>query len=241
MPLPKIDVITYVTTIPSTKEEIRIRPFTVKEQKILLTAAAGNDALEMSLAIKQVINNCTITQGIDVDKLEVFDLEYLMLQLRIISVGETTKIAFSPIEKTDCEECKKVKEIELNLKDVKVNFISDVNNKIALTEDVGVIMKYPNHKSLAVFSKYSSAPNAELKLLWSCVESVYDSSSMTSTKDVTEQEALEFLESLTTQQFSKLEAFIETMPKLSHEVVIKCDSCGLTQSHILQGLDSFLA
>jgi hypothetical protein len=240
MSLPKIDVITYTTTIPSTKEEIVIRPFSVKEQKILLTAAVGNDSVEMSSAVKQVINNCVVSRGVNVDKLEVFDLEYLMLQLRIVSVGETTKIAFSGIEESQCETCKNVKEVELNLKEVKVSFLSDVDNKIELTDSIGVIMRYPSHRAQATFSKNASEPNADLKLLWSCIESVYDSTVVTSTKDVTVDEGIQFLESLTTQQFRKIEMFLETMPQLSHSITLKCETCGFTQEHIIKGLNNFL-
>jgi hypothetical protein len=240
MPLPKIDVITYTTTIPSTKEEVTIRPFSVKEQKILLTAASGNDSVEMSSAVKQVINNCIVSQNVDVEKLEVFDLEYLMLQLRIVSVGETTKISFSALEDSKCDECKKIKEVEINLKEVKVNFKGGFNNKIELTNEVGIIMKYPNHKALAIFSKTMSEPNAELKLMWSCIESVYDSNVVTSAKDVAIDEGIQFLEALTTQQFRKIEEFLETMPQLSHEVLLECKSCGKSQTHVLKGLDNFL-
>jgi hypothetical protein len=196
--------------------------------------------MEISSAVKQVINNCMVSQNVDVEKLEVFDLEYIMLQLRIISVGETTKISFSALEDSTCDECKKIKEIEINLKEVKVNFKSNFNNKIELTNDIGIIMKYPNHKALAIFSKTMSEPNAELKLLWSCVESVYDSTVVTSAKDVTADEGIQFLEALTTQQFRKIEEFIETMPQLSHEVALECNSCGKTQSHVIRGLDNFL-
>lgn len=241
MPLPKIDVITHTATIPSSKEEILIRPFLVKEQKILLTAIAGNDSVEMSAAVKQVINNCIVTPGVNVEKLEVFDIEYLMLQLRIISVGETTKIAFTGIESSSCDECKTQKEVEINLRDVAVSGLIELNKKIELTDTIGVFMRYPSHKSLATFSKNASQPDAELKLLWSCVESVYDTEQVTSSKDVSVDEGIVFLESLTTQQFKKIEKFLENMPQLSHTVSIKCSTCKKEQSHIIRGLDNFLA
>lgn len=240
MPLPKIDIITHTVVVPSTNEEVLLRPFLVKEQKILLTAVVGGDQLEMSSAIRQVINNCVVTPGFDVEKLEVFDLEYIMLQLRIISVGETTKISFYGIEDSTCEECKQPRTTEINLKDVKVDLSTKLNNKIALTESVGVIMRYPTHKEIAKFSKAQIESNSELKLLWSCVESVYDSESVVSTKDVTVDEGIQFLESLTTKQFAKVEAFLENMPKLSYQVNLTCAKCGTKQSNILTGLDTFL-
>lgn len=241
MPLPKIDVITYSVKIPSTNQEILIRPFLVKEQKILLTAIAGSDSLEMSSAVKQVINNCIVTPGVNVEKLQIFDIEYLMLQLRIVSVGETTKIAFTGIEKSDCPECKTKKEIEINLKEIKVVGEIQLNKKVELTETIGVFVKYPSHKEIALYSKYSGEENAELKLLWNCIESVYDSDKVVSSKDVTVEEGIEFLELLTTQQFKKIEGFLENMPQLSHDIKISCSTCGKEQLHTIRGLDSFLA
>lgn len=240
MPLPKIDFITHTVVIPSTNEEVLLRPFLVKEQKILLTAVAGNDPLEMSASVKQVINNCVITPGFDVEKLEVFDLEYLMLQLRVISVGETTKISFYGIEDSTCEECAKPREVEINLKDVKVDMSAKSEPKIALTDSVGVIMRYPTHKEIAKYSKAQSESNSELKLLWSCIESVYDAESIVSTKDVTLDEGVQFLESLTTKQFAQVEKFLQDMPKLSYEVNLVCNKCGNKQSTTLTGLETFL-
>lgn len=239
MPLPKIDVITSTVVVPSTKREISIRPFFVKEQKILLTAIAGNDALEISSAVKQVVNNCVMTDNFDVEKLEVFDLEYIMLQLRIISVGETTKISFYGIEDSKCEECKKQKDVELKLKDIQVT-VNEVNNKIYLTDSVGIMMRYPSHKALALFTKNREQPNSDLKLLWSCVESVYDENSVMSSKDFTVDEGIQFLESLTTKQFSQIEEFLHSMPHLSHTVELECAACGTKQSHVITGLESFL-
>ena len=240
MPLPKIDVITHTAVIPSTNEEVLLRPFLVKEQKILLTAVAGNDPLEMSAAVKQVINNCVVTPGFDVEKVEVFDLEYLMLQLRTISVGETTKISFYGVEDSNCDECKESRVVEINLKDVKVDMSGKIDPKIALTDTVGVFMRYPTHKEIAKFSKTQSEPNAELKLLWSCIESVYDAESIVSTKDVTVDEGMQFLESLTTKQFAEVEKFLQNMPKLTYEVNLTCGKCGTKQSTTLTGLETFL-
>jgi hypothetical protein len=240
MKLPKIDVITHMITVPSTKEEISIRPFLVKEQKILLTAATGGDIIEEANAVKQVVNNCIVTPEFKVDKLEVFDLEYIMLQLRIISVGETTKLIYAGGASSDCAECRKEKEIELNLKEVAVNFDNVKDNKIQLTESVGVLMKYPSHKNTALYAKNINDDSANLKFIWSCVESVYDKNSVISNKDVSESEGIEFLESLETKQFNLIEEFLDNMPKLSHTVKLTCSTCGKITYSNIKGLDNFL-
>ena len=247
MPLPKIEFITYDVNVPSTKEQIKIRPFLVKEQKILLTALAGEDSLEMSNAMIQVVNNCIVTPGVDVNKLTVFDLEYLMLQLRIVSVGENTKLAFYGIPDAECEECRKERVVDVNLKKVQVDFSQEKETKVEITDSIGAILKYPSHKILAQYNNESDAEsaenqaNADIKLMWSCIESVYDGENVTSTKDISLQEGIEFIESLSTSQYDKLQEFIDGMPKLSHKITLKCSSCDYKESTTIEGLKSFLA
>ena len=243
MPLPKIDVITHSIVVPSTKEEIRIRPFLVKEQKILLTVMTGQDAVEISDAVKQVVNNCIVTPNFNVDKLEIFDLEYIMLQLRIVSVGESIKLNLCGDENSDCEECKKERQIELNLREVQVDFSRKKDPKIQITDSIGLIMKYPTHKAVANFSKKLSekSDTASIEFIIYCIDSVYDSESVTSMKDVTLEEAIEFIESLTTDQFNKIEEFLDGMPKLSHEIKTTCKTCKKKDVQKLEGLESFLA
>lgn len=241
MGLPKIDVPTHKTVIPSTNKTITIRPFLVKEEKILLTALAGGDAEDIAEATKQIVNNCIVSKGVDVDKLEIFDLEYLILQLRIHSIGEETKIRFLPIENTECKECSKHREVVINLKEATVKNIADHDKKVQLTDNVGVIMKYPNAKILGKIeaAKQSNDLNDFFKVIWLCVDAVYDAESITSTKDVTLEEGLEFLESLNSEQFLKMEKFFETMPKLEQTIQVKCKSCSFEQEYTLSGLDSF--
>ena len=114
MALPKIDVQTHEVIVPSTKAVLTIRPFLVKEEKILLTALQSDDPTDIANATKQIVRNCILTEGVDVDKLEIFDFEYLILQLRIHSIGEKTTIRFLPIENSTCEVCSKHREVEVN-------------------------------------------------------------------------------------------------------------------------------
>ncbi len=86
MTLPKIVTPTYELEIPSSKEKITYRPFLVKEEKILLLAQEAEKDSEMLLALKQIINNCTY-EKVEVEKLPMFDLEYIFLQIRAKSVG----------------------------------------------------------------------------------------------------------------------------------------------------------
>lgn len=241
MPLPKLDIITHSLIVPSTNEEIRIRPFLVKEQKILLTAMVGDDSTEVFNATRQVVNNCVVSADFNIDKLESFDIEYIILQLRCISVGETTKLTFRGKENSSCETCKKEQEVVVNLRDVKVDFSKQKDKKVELTDSVGLIMRYADPKDVAKYAKDLDKDDNALKLIWSCVESVYDADKVTSTKDVTIEEGVEFLNSLTTQQFSKIDQFLEGAPRLTHTLEIKCKECESIDKHEISGLDSFLA
>lgn len=243
MALPKLDVAIYETYIPSTKQTITIRPFLVKEEKILLTALAGQDAEEIARATKQIVNNCIITEGIDIDKLELYDLEYLILQLRIRSMGETTKIRFLPRKDTECSECQQYREVEINLTEAKVEENSEHQKRIELTESVGLMMKSPTIKMIGKIetAKQSSDLQELFKIIWMCVEAVYEADKMTSTKDVLQKDGIEFLESLNAEQFSKIEKFFTTLPKLKQVIPIKCKSCDFEHDFTLVGLENFFA
>lgn len=243
MNLPKIEVATHQTVIPSTKKEITIRPFLVKEQKILLTAITGEDPEDIANATKQVVHNCIVTPGVDVDKLEIFDLEYIILQLRIISIGETTKIRFLPRENAPCEECKKHREVEINLREASVDVSNLPDKKIQLTDKIGIMVKYPNTKMLGKIetAKKSTDASAFFNIIWACIECVFDEDKVISTKDVSVKEGLDFLESLNSEQFTKIETFLASMPKLRQNLHIKCKTCEFEQDFVLTGLENFFA
>jgi len=243
MALPKLDIATYETTIPSTKQKIFIRPFLVKEEKILLTALAGQDSEEIARATKQIVNNCIVTEGVDIDRLELYDLEYLILQLRIRSVGETTKIRFMPRQGADCDECKQYREIEINLTEAAIEENSEHTKTIKLTENVGLIMRSPTIKMMGKIESAKASSNLQelFKIIWMCVDTVYDGDSMTSSKDVPVKDGVEFLESLNAEQFSKVEKFFSTLPKLKQSVPVKCKSCQFEQDFVLVGLENFFA
>lgn len=241
MSLPKIDVPTHQAIIPSSQKEINIRPFLVKEQKILLTAMAGEDPEDIATATKQIVNNCIVTPGIDVEKLEIFDLEYLILQLRIVSVGENAKIRFLPREDTTCGECQKHREYDINLREATVDTSNLPEKKVQITDKVGLLLKFPTAKMLGRIeaAKKSEDANDFFKIIWGCIEAVYDEENVISTRDVSAKEGLDFLESLNTQQFSKIEEFLSKMPKLQHKLHIKCSECSFEQDYVITGLENF--
>ena len=92
MPLPKISAPTYELVLPSSGKKVKYRPFLVREEKILIMALESEDTKQITTAIKDVLSTCILSRGIKIDKLATFDIEYLFLNVRAKSVGETVEV-----------------------------------------------------------------------------------------------------------------------------------------------------
>lgn len=229
MALPSIATPEFVTKIPSTGEKIKYRPFLVKEEKILLMAMEGNDQKEIELAIKKILTNC-ILQDIDVNKLAMFDMEYLFLQLRGKSVGEVIDLAVTHLD----GECQHRTDIQVNIDDIQIQNL-DQEKKIILTDDVGVMMKYPTMQE--AMSVDGDNTEAVFEILSKSVDYVFDAENVYS--DFTEAEIVEWINGLNQTQFQKVLNFFENMPKLSYDVSWKCKECGQDDTITLEGIQSF--
>jgi len=239
MPLPKIATPTYELTIPSTKKKIKYRPFLVKEEKILLLAMESNDAKEIAESVKNVINNCIITRGVKVDNLSTFDIEYLFLNIRGKSVGEEVEVMVTCPD----DEVTQVP-MSISLDEIKVVQDPKHNRDIKLDDALTLRMKYP---SLNEFVKSNFESEEEMtvddtfSMITGCIEQIYNEEESWSASDSTEKELKQFLEQLTSNQFKEIEAFFETMPKLSHTLKIKNPNTGVESEVALEGLTSFFA
>jgi len=241
MALPKLDVPMYTLKLPSTEKEITYRPFLVKEEKILLMAVEGEDQKEIITAIKQVINNCIVTDGIDVDTLPLFDIEYILLNLRSKSMGDVVKVSYKK-KNCDVKGCKPI-QIEIDVNEVKIKREKSHNKKIQLTNDVGIIMNYP---SIEMMTSYSGGFNIKtmnadstFEIISKCIESVYDEENVYSKADYTPDEMNSFLEQLSQDQFLKIEEFFSTIPKMYKDVNFSCDKCDFKEKIRLEGLSDF--
>ena len=146
MTLPVINVPTYELEVPSTKDTLVYRPFLVKEEKILLMAMEEENEAQLNRALKQVVNNCTF-QKMKVDKLPLFDLEYIFLRIRAKSVGEVAKLSIL------CEDDGETYvPIEIDLETINVEFQKDHDTKIEITDEIGIVMSYPTFEYLDLWS-----------------------------------------------------------------------------------------
>jgi hypothetical protein len=232
MALPKVATPKYSLKLPSDGRAVNYRPFLVKEEKILLMAVESGNEKELSDAVKTIINNCIeSSDSIDVKTLPVFDIEYLFLNLRAKSVGESVKLKL----KCKNEKCEHECLVGINLSSVDVTKTEGHDNKIQLTDDIGVIMKYPTFGMLDL----PDIKKNPLKVVNMCIDKIYDSKSVHEAKDSTDEELSEFVDSLNHLQFEKIQKFFETMPKMQKTVDFKCDSCLTENSLTVERLQDF--
>ena len=228
MSLPKLNSPVYEAILPSTEKVIKFRPFLVKEEKVLLTAMEDGSQTALMNAIKTILKNCV--QGkINVDRLPLFDIEYLFLKLRSKSVGEISEIG---LKCTDTE-CGGVNQISINMDEIEVYKPEGHNRKIMISDDVGVMMSYPVMKTSGITEEDGMA------IVKDCIEMIFTEEETHERDSFTSKELDEFIDSMDTKQFAKIKEFFDTMPKLEHTINYKCVKCGEDKEITLQGLDSF--
>lgn len=230
--LPKIDYPTFELTIPSTKQKIRYRPFLVREEKILLMAQQSENINDIMAAVKQLINNCIVTPGVNIEKLMVFDIEYIFLKLRASSVNNIITIYYK-----DAEDNKQY-DVEINLDEVEVIFNEDHTNKIKLNDNTTLVLSYPG---IELPSNVLNAPNegtAFFEIVKSCFDKIYVGEEIYEFKDAGEKEKNEFLDNLSVNAFEEIKKFFETMPKLKHTVEYT-NSLGHKRTKVFETLSDF--
>ena len=237
MPLPKIATPTYELELPSTGQSIKYRPFLVKEEKVLVIALESEDNKQITNAIKAVLKSCILTKGVKVESLPTFDIEYLFLNIRGKSVGEELEV--NVICPDDGETTVPV---IINLDDIEVQKDENHSNKIKIDDSIMMELKYP---SLDQFIKNNfdfndkNAMDQSFELIASCIDKVYTEDEVWATADCTKKEVKEFLESMNSQQFKEIEAFFESMPKLSHTINVTNPNTKVKSEVTLEGLASF--
>ena len=235
MPLPSIEVPKYKLKVPSTGKMITYRPFLVKEEKILLTAMeTGDDESVLLQALFDILEKCIETKNVNIREFAPFDMEYIFLQLRAKSVGEEAEMNIV----CSNEECKKSFEYAVNLTDLKVIKNKKHTNKIQLSDELGVIMKYPNMEIANTFFKNSDTEEL-FKMVASCIDSIYTQDEVFSHKDHTAEELENFIEQLSPEFFQKIMQFFETMPTMKNELDCKCPFCKKETKVVVRGVDDF--
>jgi hypothetical protein len=233
MALPKISHPMFDVVIPSSKKKLKIRPMLVKEEKILLMAKTNDDEKAILPAIKQVVNNCIVDADIDVDKMTTFDIEYLFVKIRSVSVNNISKVSYR--DNSD----NKVYDFEVDLEKVEVKFPEKIEKNIKINETSGIVMKYPEASLYSDDEFVNVSPEEFIEtLVVRCIDKIYDGDQMYDTKSFTVKELKEFIEQLDINTYDKMRAFFSDLPKLYYKVEYK-NSNGEDREIIMNSLNDF--
>lgn len=236
MPLPVISTPTYELKIPSTGKTVEYRPFLVKEEKILILAMESEDQKQIAKAVKQVLTNCIVTKGVNVADFATFDIELLFLNIRGKSVGEKIPIVVT------CEDDGQTEvEVEIDVDDIKVTTDAKHKDVVEIGNGYFIKMKYPKFDEFIENNFIGGGSDESFRLIAKCVDTIYNEEESWDSADFTEKEMVEFLEQFPTSQFKNIEAFFETMPKLSHEITVTNPKTKKKNKVVLEGLASFFS
>jgi len=240
MPLPKITTAEYELKLPSSGKTIKYRPFLVKEEKILILSLESEDRKQITNAVKQVLKECVLTKGVTIGHLPSFDIEYLFLNVRAKSVGETIDLVV-----TCGDDGKTEVPVTVPIDEIKVIKSDDHSQDIELSDGYTVRMRYPSLQQF-IENNFTEVEGEDLvdksfDMVANTIEMVYNDEEMFSASECTKKELKEWVETLTSAQFQKIEKFFETMPKLSHTLKVVNPNTKKENTVVLEGLSDFFA
>ena len=229
MALPKLDTPTYELEQPSTGEMIKYRPFLVREQKQLMMAQESEDETSIKNAMADVITQCTFEKINPLD-IPLFDVELLFLRIRSKSVGENVDLnLLCP----DDEKTKVTKTIKLE--DVDVIMKEGHTNEIAITDKIKMVMRYPRLDDMLGADEIEDI----FKMVYRCVHEIHDGEKVYHKIDMSEKELIDFVDSLTNEQFEKVTDFFDSMPKVQHVVEVTNPKTKKKGEVVIDGVASF--
>jgi hypothetical protein len=232
--LPTIDHPIFSINVPSLKKEYKFRPFLVKEEKILLMAKESKSETDIFVAIKQIVQNCCLDKKLVVDKLSIFDLEYIFLKLRSISIDNIVKITFKDFEDS------KIYDFEVDIEEIKVVFSEKANNNIKINSQSGIIMNYPSASLYSDKDFLSLKKDHLFELIVRCVDKIYSGEEVYEAKNFAKKDIETFLENLSVKVFEQVQSFLLSTPKLEHTIKYK-NSLGNDREIVLNKLSDFFS
>ena len=233
MALPKLENPTYAFNVPSLNRKVEFRPFLVKEEKVLMMAQESQDEKKILKTVKDIISACSFGK-LNPDECAASDLEYLFLQLRAKSVGETVSV------KIKCSECDNYEKCAINLEEIALSEPKDLDNTVEITDSIGLILKTISLSDAEKINKKDTEKAFNQTIMYS-IESIYDSDNVYPASESTEKELIEFIDSLSHKHLEKIQSYIQNVPKLQHECQFKCTQCGHDNVTVLEGIESFFS
>jgi len=241
MPLPKVVTPTYELKLLSTGKTCKYRPFLVKEEKVLLLALEDGDSKTISTAINKVLKNCIMTRGVRIENLPSFDIEYLFLNIRGKSVGETVEL------NVVCEDDGKTQvPLTVDVGDIKLVVPDEHNEDVDLGSGLHIKLKYPSmqeflNTNFNVTENKGDTIDTAFKSVAKCIDTIYNEEEAWSSTDYSERELVDFIEQLDSSQFAKVEKFFATMPKLQYKTTVVNPNTKVENEIVIEGLSSFFA
>ena len=233
MALPKINTVLYDLELPSSGKKVEYRPFLVKEEKILLTALEGGEEKDMAKAIKQIITQCVLTENFNVNKLAMIDLEYLFLNIRGKAVGDISTISFE-------HSCGEIIKLDIDLSKVEVVQNKNSSDLVKITDDIMIRLSPPGIDNV-IGAGDKNQIDLVMEIIRDSIVEIIQGEDVFSAQDHTREELEEFLDSLNSGQFKKLQDYYESLPKMKQDIEYTCKKCGKTETETLEGLASFFA
>ncbi len=236
MPLPTIVTPTFELNLPSNGKKIKYRPFLVKEEKILILAIESNSMKDISRAIKDVLKNCILTKNVKVDELPTFDIEYLFLNIRSRSIGESIELIVT------CPDDGETKvQTKIYIDEIEVKKDENHSLDIKLDSTYTMRLKYPSLDQFIDdnFNFDDVTKDNSFDIIASCIDIVFSDEEAWEAKDCTKKELIDFVERLDSNQFKQIETFFDTMPKLSHQIEVENPKTKVKSTVMLEGLASF--
>ena len=237
MPLPKVNTPTYELVLPSTGKKLKYRPFLVREEKILIMALESENVKQITEAVIEILESCILTKDFEINDLATFDLEYLFLNVRSKSVGETVEINV-----TCPDDNKTTVPMSIDLDSIKVKKDRKHKNTIKLDETLSLKLKYPSVVQF-IENNFEASEKSEvsntLDMIISCIDTIYTEEESWSASESTTKELEDFVDQLNTKQFKMIEDFFATMPKLTHSIKVKNPTTQVESTVVLEGLAAF--
>jgi hypothetical protein len=234
MALPKLTTPEYTLTLPSTGEEIKYRPFLVKEQKLLMIANESEDEKQILDTMTKLISDCTF-EKIDASINPMFDVEYVFLHIRKQAVGSKIDLQITCPDDGITQI-----PVSIDLDDIGIQMDVEHSMDIKLTDDIAVGLRYPLLKDVQGIPLNIGDFEKVLILLTSCIETVTDGEEVHERIDMSDKDIEEFVESFTTEQLENTLQFFEDMPKLRHAIDVVNPKTNIKSEVILEGIESFL-
>jgi len=233
MGLPILETPMHSCVLPSSQERIEFRPFLVGEQKVLMIAQESDDQQTQIREMIRLINACC--DDVNADKLPTVDLEWLFLQIRIKSVGETSDITMK------CDKCEAENDVSIDLESAKVKQDKKVSNIVELTNDISIELQFATYETMKGLDITQEETNTEeaFILMQRCIVAVIQGDQVFTKDDFTDKELEKFMDSMSLDMFEGVQDYLASAPTLSIEARFKCSACGNQQSSGLEGIGNF--